>query len=230
MEQIHQQIEDYLNDRLGETEKTDFEARMAADTDLREEVVKLQLLRQIAKRNATRENIKAIQAEKLAEWNSESTDNQEVIEEIKPKFKIWRSIGTFAAASSVALLIYLNFSSVSMPNETTLSERGNSTELDSIQKVHFENYLTAQKALKSGDNATAITYFEKVSNATEIRPYYRDASRWFLAVANVNKNPKNAEDLMQDILGEKEFQYEISALDKARIWTKIQVSKVKNWF
>lgn len=231
MEQIHQQIEDYLNNRLGETEKADFEARMAADADLREEVVKLQLLRQIAKRNATREKIKAIQAEKLAEWKAEIADNQEVIEEeTKPKFKIWRNIGTFVAAASVALVMYLNFSSFTMPDAATLSERGNSAELDAVQKLNFENYLTAQKALKTGDNKTAIEYFEKVRNSTEIRPYYRDASMWFLAVANVDKNPKKAEDLMQDILSKKDFKYEVSTLDKARIWVKIQVSKVKNWF
>jgi hypothetical protein len=233
MEELQQHIEDYLNDRLDATTKADFEARMAVDTDLREEVVKLQLLRQIAKRNATREKIKAIQTEKISEWKAEATDNEEITDETeraKPKLKIWRNFGTFAAAASVALVMYLNFSSISMPNEATLSERGNGAELDSIQKVNFENYLTAQKALQSGDNATAISYFEKVANATEIRPYYKDASTWFLAVANVEKSPKKAEELMQNILSKQDFKYEVSLLDKARMWTKIQVSKVKNWF
>lgn len=233
MEELHQHIEDYLNNRLDAVERAIFERRMAQDEDFREEVVKLQLLRMIAKKQATRNKIQLIQSQKLANWRSENLEENvesEEEEERKPRFRILRNAGTLAAAASIAVVCYLNFSAITLPNETTLAERGNSTELDSLQKINFENYLAAQKALNSGNNKLAIERFEQVIEGRELRPYYIDASRWFIAVANVEENPEKAEDMMQDILSKKDFKYEVSFLDKARMWTKIQINKIKNGF
>lgn len=231
MEELHQHIEDYLNNRLDAVERAIFERRMAQDEDFREEVVKLQLLRMIAKKQATRNKIQLIQSQKLANWHAEDmAENNETEQERKPRFRIVRNFGTLAAAASIATVCYLNFSAITLPNETTLAERGNSTELDSLQKINFENYLAAQKALNSGDNKLAIERFEQVIEGRELRPYYIDASRWFIAVANVEENPEKAEDMMQDILSKKDFKYEVSFLDKARMWTKIQINKIKNGF
>lgn len=232
MEELHQHIEDYLNNRLDAVEKGIFERRMAQDEDFREEVVKLQLLRMIAKKQATRNKIRLIQEQKLANWRLEVAEDDNEIEEAKhkPKFRILRNFGTLAAAASITAVCYLNFSTITLPNEATLAERGNSTELDSLQKINFENYLTAQKALKSGNNSVAIENFEKVIAGKELRPYFIDASRWFIAVANVDARPEEAEEMMQDILSKKDFKYEISFLDKARMWNKIQINKIKNRF
>lgn len=234
MEELHQHIEDYLNNRLDAVEKAIFERRMAQDEDFREEVVKLQLLRMIAKRQATRDKIQLIQAQKLANWRSEEaeevTENENEEVQIKPRFRVLRNFGTLAAAASIAAVCYLNFSPITLPNDSTLAERGNSAELDSSQKANFENYLAAQKALKFGNNELAIERFEQVMAGKDLQPYYIDASKWFIAVANVDKNPEKAEDMMQDILSKKDFKYEISFLDKARMWMKIQVNKIKNGF
>jgi hypothetical protein len=211
-EGIYDQITDFLADKMPENERIDFEKELTENELLKAEVEKVRLVKKMAERNALREKIKAIQAEKLVEWAEE--------EKVKPRNPFFKIIGLSGIAASIALLFFLNFTAFTLPNEAELSLRGSGTELSQLQKENFDNYFKGQDALRKGKNEEAIIYLQKVIESPTIRKYYKDAALWYIAVANVDKYPAETERIIAKITNDKDFRFKISLVDKLKIkWT-----------
>jgi hypothetical protein len=208
-EGIYDQITDFLADKMPENERNNFEKELVQNETLRSEIEKVSLVKKMAERNALREKIKAIQAEKLEEWAGE--------EKTKPRSPFFRIIGLGAMAASIALLFFLNYTAFTLPNEAELSLRGSGTELSQLQKENFDNFFNGQDALRKGKNEEAIVYLQKVTESPTIRKYYKDAALWYMAVANVDKYPAETERIVAKIATDKDFRFEISNVDKLKI-------------
>lgn len=222
-ENTQQFIEDYLANRLSDTDIIYIEAQIDNIPAVKAEYEKLLLLKNTIQRQRTRDKIKAIHAQKMVEWKQEDLQNESgkiiKLPTSKNKFLTIFKIGGIAAAACAVFMIYLSVSPISMPDATNLSERGNSTELDSLQKLDFGYYLQGQKALSEGKNQEAIVLFQKVMEAENIRPYYKDAALWFSAVANsAMGNETKAKEILKQIDNREDFKYDISKMDRLKMW------------
>jgi hypothetical protein len=224
-ENTQQLLEDYLANRLEGTDIIFIEAKIDNVPVVKAEYEKLVLLKNTIQRQQTRDKIQAIHAQKMAAWKGEDSENEGGrIVALYPKknnLSTFFKIGGFAAAACAVFMIYLSVSPISTPDATNLSERGNSTELDSLQKLEFGYYLQGQKALSEGKNQDAIVMFKKVMEAKNIRPYYKDASLWFSAVANSKMgNDAKVNEILKQIDSQVDFKYEISRMDRWKIWLR----------
>lgn len=224
-ENTQQFIEDYLANHLSDTDIIYIEAQIDNIPAVKAEYEKMLLLKNTIQRQQTRDTIKAIHAQKMAEWKEENSENEGGrIIKFQPKRNYFSSIfkiGGIAAAACAVFMIYLSVSPISTPDATNLSERGNSTELDSLQKLDFWYYLQGQKALSEGKNQEAIVLFQKVMEAENIRPYYKDAALWFSAVANsAMGNETKAKEILKQIDNREDFKYDISKMDRLKMWWK----------
>lgn len=222
-ENTQQLIEDYLANRLSETDKIDIKAQIDNIPAVKAEYERILLLKTIIQRQQIRDKIKVIHDKKMAEWQEENTESEGgKIINFQPRrnsLSTFFKIGGMAAAACAVFMIYLSVSPISTPDATNLSERGNSTELDSLQKLEFSYYLQGQKSLSEGKNQDAIVMFQKVMEAKNIRPYYKDAALWFSAVANSKMgNEEKANEIMKQIDDRTDFKYEISSMDRLKMW------------
>ena len=222
-ENTQQFIEDYLANRLSDTDIIYIEAQIDNIPAVKAEYEKLLLLKNTIQRQRTRDKIKAIHAQKMVEWKQEDLENESgkiiKLPTSKNKFLTIFKIGGIAAAACAVFMIYLSVSPISTPDATNLSERGNSTELDSLQKLDFGYYLQGQKSLSEGKNQEAIVLFQKVMEAENIRPYYKDAALWFSAVANsAMGNETKAKEILKQIDNREDFKYDISKMDRLKMW------------
>lgn len=86
---IYEKIEAYLTNRLNDPERNAFEKAIFSDPDLKETVVKMQLLRRITERNLTRSKIISIHNVKTSEWKraiaaevtDEPVDSSQLVDE-----------------------------------------------------------------------------------------------------------------------------------------------------
>ncbi len=217
-EDIYNQITDYLANKMPHNERIDFEKVIEKNDDLKSEIEKIALVKKMAERNALREQIKSIQAEKLEEWAEET-------EKPKPSFSFFKLISLSGMAAGIALIFFLNYTTFSYPNEEELSYRGSSNDLTQLQRNNFDNYYKGQNALRNGRNEEAIVYLNKVIESATIRQYYKDAALWYIAVANVDKYPSKTEEIMAKITTNKEFIFEIPIVDKLKLKWKTFTSK-----
>lgn len=224
-EQTQKMLEDYLANRLSNNDTIYIEAQINNIPIVKVEYDRMLLLKNTIQRQQTRDKIRAIHAEKMVEWKGENSENEGGrVTSLQPKknniSRIFK-IGGMAAAACAVFMIYLSVSPISTPDATNLSERGNSTELDSLQKLEFGYYLQGQKALSEDKNQEAIVMFQKVMEAKNIRPYYKDASLWFSAVANAELgNEVKVNEILKQIDSRSDFKYEISKVDRLKMWWK----------
>ena len=224
-ENTQQLLEDYLANRLRGSDIVSIEAEINNTPAVKAEYEKLLLLKNTIQRQQTRDKIKAIHAQKMAEWKEEDSENEggRIIsfQSKRNNITTFFKISGMVAAACAVFIIYLSVSSISTPNATNLSERGNSSELDSLQKLEFSYYLQGQKALSAGKNQEAIMMFQKVMEAKNIRPYYKDAALWFSAVANSEMgNEAKVNEILKQIDNQSDFRYEISKMDRWKMWLR----------
>lgn len=215
-----ERISQYLNRQLGVDENTLFESELSTDAQLAADVEQLRLLAQVAQRQQLREQIKRIQFEKLAEWQQEDTDSTTKILPMPVKRTNFWQMGGWASAASVVLLIgYFSLADVSYEPVSMAVERSNTP---SVQDPILAQLDQGIKLLKDNKPAEAITIFDQVEGADNIRVYYRDAATWYETVALLKTGKKaEAKALLQQIESSADFQYDIPMLDKWKVKWKL---------
>ncbi len=214
-------IEAYLDHKLEASERAIFEAKLSHDDNFREEVALRRLMHEVIDEYDLRAEIAAIHAEKMGE--SELAEEEEPLQFIEPIVRPlpvnrpapkvrplwWRSAAAVAAAGGL-WVGYLSFDSIAVHEETTHVTRGGNQPSSAC----YSNYYAARQFLVSQQPDKAIPCLEQVVDC-EVRPYFKDASKWFLAVACLQSGQtERAGKLFEQIKGAPDFQYEISALDR----------------
>lgn len=194
-------IANYLNNKLGEDEKNDFEKELISNTSLKNDTDNLNLVKQIAKRSRILNEAKLIH-------------NQQMESLKKPFLKVitLAKIASFAAAASLVFMIYLGNSDVKYI-EISSVERGQGT-----QQSALKNFEKGIDFLKQNKNAEALVEFDYVIDNQNIEEYYRDASLWYevVALSNMNEDLK-AKEILKSIEGNERFKYKVSFWDKLKI-------------
>ena len=236
-------IESYLKNDLEIDTKRDFERLMARDEALREEVVKIKLLKEIIKRHLTRTTIQHIHETKMNEWflkknigDEENTEvEEEAYEEEVPAQKRNGLLSILLKTITVLLLVSAIIFVVlaKLPVEIQETEKmkawQHEAELNSVQKINYEDYLEAHDALKMNNDEKASLFFDKVKDAQNTSDYFKDAAEWFGTVARSSRKPFSAEARFQKIINDSLFRYRYSQKDKIQVWCKIQWAKLMGW-
>jgi hypothetical protein len=220
-ELLNDRIGAYLNNKLSELEKNEFEKELNQNLDLQTEVEKLRLLKSIAQKHQTRAMIQEIQAQKLEEW---SNDQLAINPSRGRSVSLWKNISVALAACLVMAVGYLSFSPIAtpQPDMEMVTERGKDTQLSKTDQFYYEQFYKGQDLLKHNKPTEALACFEKVQAAEGIRQYYKDASTWYSAVAYLNNHqPEKAKTLMQEIDENPDFTFEIETLDKLKMDWKL---------
>ncbi len=194
-------IANYLNNKLGEEEKNDFEKELKSNTSLKSDTDNLSLVKQIAKRSRILNEAKLIHHREI---ESLKKPTSKVITLVK--------IASFAAAASLVFMIYLGNSDVKYI-EISSVERGQGT-----QQSALKNFEKGIDFLKQNKNAEALVEFDYVVDNQNIEEYYRDASLWYevVALSNMNEDLK-AKEILKSIEGDESFKYKVSFWDKLKI-------------
>lgn len=79
----YEKIEAYLTKRLSDTDRHVLETAIQSNEELKEEVVRMQLLRKITERNIIRNKLLKIHEVKVKEWHGHFFSNEEQVESVK---------------------------------------------------------------------------------------------------------------------------------------------------
>lgn len=218
-EDTYDKIEAYLLKRLDSDATQRFEEEMNQNPTLKEEVVKMELLRKIVNKIETRRNIKEIQSKVLHQKEDEMPDNEFLM---KPKRNVFRfqKLIPFSAAAMVFFAVGLNFSAFDLPDKETLAMRG--IALQNEKQKNQERYFEAQLLLVEGKNEEAALIFEDISKTKDIKPYYYEACEWYRAVALIETEPETSQKIIKKLTDNPTPRFKISYLERAKAWVKIQ--------
>jgi hypothetical protein len=222
-EDTYEKIEAYLLKRLDSDATQRFEAEMNQNIALKEEVVKMELLRKIVNKIETRRNIREIQAKVLNENEAQVADNEF---SLKPKRKTisFSKLVSFSAAAMVLFMVGFNFLAFDLPDKETLAMRGIALQ-DQKQKDQ-ERYFEAQLLLIEGENEEAAVIFEDISKTKDIDPYYFEACEWYRAVALIETEPETSQKIIEKLSKNPHPKFKISYLERAKAWVKIQKTRL----
>lgn len=200
-------IADFLNGKLSATEKDEFLAQLELDVELKAEFEKLQQLKAIAERNRILDEVRQIHTQKITELKAP-----------KGQIRLLPKISSLTAAACLVGVVYLGNSNFDYL-ELSSAERGNNNATTAL--TDLEKGLSL---LQNDEPKTAIVYFQKAKDNTELTDYYRDAARWYEVVSyaemDMDKEAKNSLKLIEN---SKSFKYKIG-------WIEKQKMKVRLWF
>lgn len=216
-QQEHEWIERYLNGQMTDDERADVDAEMQADPNLQTEVIQL-------KRTHDLMNEAFLEQRAVAVVKRLQLQNRQRIQRIR---LVSRSLVGVAGVSFL-LLLYLSFTPVVFLNSendinVTRSLADDSSTLAVAQKRTFSQFFEGQAHLTEGQYALAVKNFEQVLRASDIRPYFREAAQWHLAVAYLKSGePEKAERIYNQFRQCIDCEYPIEAVNRWKIWWQIK--------
>lgn len=216
-QQEHEWIERYLNGQMTDDERAEVDAEMQADPTLQTEVIQL-------KRTHDLMNEAFLEQRAVAVLKRLQQQNRQRIQRIR---LVSRSLVGVAGVGFL-LLLYLSFTPVVFPNSendinVTRSLADDSSTLAVAQKRTFSQFFEGQAHLTEGQYALAVKNFEQVLRASDIRPYFREAAQWHLAVAYLKSGePEKAERIYDQFRQCIDCEYPIKAVNRWKIWWQIK--------
>lgn len=136
------------------------------------------------------------------------------------------------AVSGVAAMLFLLFAPIQFPsseNDYSLTRGSESRSLVKEQRVVFEQFFEGQAHIAEGQYVLAAKNFEQVLQSNNIRPYFKEAAQWHLAVAYLRSGQTaKAERIYRSLADCADCEYPISTLDRWKIWWQIKRAKFTN--
>lgn len=214
-QQEHEWIERYLNDQMDDDERAEFDTEQVADPALQNEVTLLKRTHELMK-EAFLEQRAIITLKRLQQQNRLRTHRIRLVS---------RSLSGLTTIG-LLLLIYLSVVPVRFPDsENDLSVTRNLAGDSSIvmQKKVFSQFFEGQAHLSEGQYALAVKDFKQVTEAPDLRPYFREAAQWHLAVAYLKSGePDKAERVYNQFTQCIDCEYPIGTIDRWKIWWQIK--------
>ncbi|CCH52538.1 hypothetical protein BN8_01547 [Fibrisoma limi BUZ 3] len=141
---------------------------------------------------------------------------------------ITRSLGSVVALAAM-LVLYMSFSPITVPdseNDLSVTRSLADDTTATVQKRVFGQFFDGQAHLTEGQYALAVKNFEQVLTATDIRPYFREAAQWHLAVAYLKSGqPDKAERLYNQFTSCVDCEYSVNAIDRWKVWWRIKLAQ-----
>ncbi len=138
-------------------------------------------------------------------------------------------IAPFAAAAIVLLVSYFMFSPIEFPdteNDFYVTRGIDTTKFNPEQRIAFSQFFDGQAHLAEGQYLLAVKDFENSINVKNIRPYFREATLWHLAVAySKSGQALKAEKIFTQLNECSDCEYPVSTIDRWKLWLRIQWEK-----
>jgi tetratricopeptide (TPR) repeat protein len=217
-------IEEYLFERLNGTEKAFFEEKLNNNLEFAKKVEDIKkthnLLKESFIEDQVRKTLSTLQAK-------DRTINVDVLNK-KPKTNSI-FLGLSIASLAAIFICYLSFSTIDFPNtenDFNITRGVDTTKFTTEQRTAFSSFFDGQAHLVEGLYLLAIKDFEKSLKATDVRPYFKEAAQWHLAVAYMkSKQPEKAEKIYQSFENCEVCEYPVSKMSRWKLWWQIQLTK-----
>jgi hypothetical protein len=206
-------LEDYVFDRLSESQKLEVDLKLQTNVDWHAAYQKILVLKEASQRQILRDQIGILQKRKLEEWNSERPSKGRILR--------WPKYLATGMAAGVACFLYLNWSSVSFPQELDMNERGRESSMQSDDLQNITRFKEGQMLMKAKNFEMAQQAFYDIEKNTKVSLYYRDMALWLQVVALSEYDEVSARKLLTQIESNSEFSYKIPYLDLMKIKTRL---------
>jgi len=211
-------IEQYLRGQMTEVERVFFENECHDDPNLKQEMENIKWsqrqLQDVFLQQRVQNNIRHLQA----------ADRR--------KIKVIQLVkyAGYLAAACVAFIIFLSFSPADFPdseNDFNVVRSANETSMSPQQRKIFNEFFEGQAYMAEGAYALSIPHLEKVLQYNDLRPYFKEATQWHLAVAYLKSGDiARAEQLYKQFNHCLDCEYKVSQIDRWRIWWQIKTAKI----
>ncbi|MCY7353013.1 MAG: hypothetical protein LH606_20545 [Cytophagaceae bacterium] len=236
-------IDTYLNNQLTASGKLEFEAEMACDPALQTEVDIRRLLHDVIDEYNLQAEIAAIHAEMMEEEEEVQLTETRVIpmpvsrpvpgehslrEQLLPVERPlwWKRAASIAAAAGGIWMGYLSFTPITSHDGVSHIMRGAKAKQEQPSSFCYDNYYLGQEHLSNKRPGEAIPHFEQVTDC-EVRPYFKDASKWFLAVACLQAGQTDrATTLLNEIRQAADFQYPVTTVDLWKMEWQLRLARL----
>jgi hypothetical protein len=206
-------LEDYVFDRLSESQKLEVDLKLQTNVDWHAAYQKILVLKEASQRQILRDQIGILQKRKLEEWNSQRPSIGRILR--------WPKYLATGMAAGVACFLYLNWSSVSFPQELDMNERGRESSMQSDDLQNITRFKEGQMLMKAKNFKMAQQAFYDIEKNTKVSLYYRDMALWLQVVALSEYDEFSARKLLTQIESNSEFSYKIPYLDLMKIKTRL---------
>ncbi|GAB4025640.1 hypothetical protein [Spirosoma koreense] len=217
-----EQLEDYLTGRMEQEESRRLEERMKTDKQLADELVSVR-------------RAQTLLNEALAEQQMRNTLQQirreQATEPVFTRHRIgWNRVAVGVAAACLLIIGYLSMASISLPNagyDVMALRHIDTTQLPAPQRMAFENFFEGQARMVEGDYVQAARHFENVLAVDDLRPYFREAAEWHLAVSYLRSRQINrASQLYRRLQQCDQCAYEVGWLNRRKMEWKLFMANV----
>lgn len=226
-------IDAYFQNALPPQERIEFEDELRTNPEFAKEVAFMQQVEDVVDDFLLAEMVSEIHAEKVQEWHAEEPRVHEapVIPLHQPaagRVPWWKWSAGMAAAATIAFTSYITLSPIELHDSLSQTIRGEDNSIsEQPSRVCFENFYAGRSFVMTQQPEQAIPRLQQVIDC-EVRPYFKDASKWYLTVAYLQADQaQQAENMYQEITKNPDFQYDINWLDKQKIRWQIRIAK---WF
>lgn len=217
-----EQLENYLAGRLEDEEDRQLQDQMKTDPKLASELESVRRAQTILK-------------EAFIEQQMRTTLRQIRLEQTAPPRLIrhriwWQRAPVWAATACLFIISYLTLAPVSLPSagyDVMALRHVDTTQLPPQQRVAFENFFEGQARMVEGDYVQAAHHFENVLTVDDIRPYFREAAEWHLAVSYLQSRQINrASQLYRRLQQCPKCVYEVGWLNRRKMEWKLFINKL----
>lgn len=211
-------IERYLNNKMSAEESLLFTTALATDQAFAQDV-------ETVKRTHT-----VLQEAFLAQGALDTIRSLQQSKTVKVRTlqNVFRSSAGLAAAC-IVFVTYLSLSPVQFPdseNDFTVTRNLDQHNRSNKQQYVFDQFFDGQAHILEGDYMMAVKNFEEVLKSPTIRPYFREAAEWHLAVAYLKSGqPNRAHHIYEQFDDCLDCEYRIGNLNRWKIWWQIQWAK-----
>lgn len=215
-----EQLEHYLTGRMEKEEGRQLRERMKTDKQLTDELESVRRAQAILSGAFIEQQMR----DTLRQIRAEQSPEPVVVRNRGP----WRRVAGWVAAACLLLVGYWSVSPVSLPNAgyDVLALRNiDTTQLPPTQRVAFGNFFEGQARMLEGDYVQAAHHFENVLAVDDLRPYFREAAEWHLAVSYLkSRQISRASQLYQRLRGCDACAYEVGWLTRKKMEWQLLVA------
>ncbi len=207
-----EEIERYLDGTLSERERHQFEHMMKTQADLEKEVAVVKRLRTSITAYTTEQRM----LDTLAQLQRRE---QPEARPARGRRRQWYAVGL--AAACLAGLLYFSFVPVSLPGagyDIEVIRSADDAALSPAQRRTFEQFFAGQARMAEGQYVQAVDHFRQVLQQSDLRPYFREAAEWHLAVAYLRSNqPRQAGKLYAALERCNACEYRVDWLNRSKM-------------
>ncbi len=214
-------IEDYLLGKLNLKDSIFFEEELKDDIELTKKVDQIRKALNLVKESVIQQEV--LKTIKLLQYRNKHSSTSAYI-------KIRKYVTSTSIAALVVFMLYFSFGSIHLPdteNDFNVTRGVDSSKFTPEQRKAFSSFFDGQAHLVEGNYLLAVNDFQKSLELKNIRPYFKEAAEWHLALAYIKSNqPYKAEVIYEKFANCTDCEYPVDTLNRWKIKWRIFWAKI----